>query len=191
MPADGTRVLEPPARSSRSPRAAEIVTTAWRLLEAEGPDALTMRRLADELHIKAPSIYKHLPDKAALEAALVEEALIAMGTALHAAISRPGRRDPVLALLATYRRQGVGHPHPYRLATAGPLGRASFPPGLEDWAGAPFFVVTGDPRRAQALWAFAHGMVILEIDGRFPTGSDLGRTWRAGARAFSGLRRSL
>jgi len=27
-------------------------------------------------------------------------------------------------------------------------------------------------------------MVILEIDGRFAEGSDLDRTWRAGATAF-------
>ncbi len=191
MPADVARAIDRPARTLRSPRAAEVVSTAWRLLESEGPDALTMRRLAEELGVKAPSIYKHLPDKAALEAALVEEALVVMGTALHAAISRPGRRDPVLALLAAYRRQGVDHPHVYRLATAGPLDRASLPPGLEDWAGEPFLLATGEPHRSQALWAFAHGMVVLEIDGRFPVESDLDRTWRAGARAFSGRPRNL
>ena len=27
-------------------------------------------------------------------------------------------------------------------------------------------------------------MVILEIDGRYPDGSDLDRTWKAGAAAF-------
>ena len=36
-----------------------------------GPDALTMRRLAERLGIRAPSLYKHLPDKAALEAAII------------------------------------------------------------------------------------------------------------------------
>ena len=30
-----------------------------------------MRRVADRLGIRAPSIYKHLPDKQALEAALI------------------------------------------------------------------------------------------------------------------------
>ena len=39
--------------------------------------------------------------------------------------------------------------------------------------------------RSQALWSFAHGMVILEIDGRYPDGSDLDRTWAAGADAFT------
>ena len=44
--------------------------------------------------------------------------------------------------------------------------------------------MTGEPHRAQALWSFAHGMVILELDGRFPAGSDLDRTWAEGAAAF-------
>ena len=174
-----------PARTPRSTRAARVVATAWRLLEAEGPASLTMRRLADELGIKAPSLYKHLPDKAALEAALVEEGLAEIGEALHAAVASAGRRGPVAAVLATYRRYGTANPNLYRLTTAGQLPRATLPDGLEAWAGSPFFLVTGHPHRAQALWAFAHGMVILEIDGRFPGGSDLDRTWRAGAAAFA------
>jgi hypothetical protein len=55
---------------------------------------------------------------------------------------------------------------------------------LEEWAGNPWFVVTGDPSLAQALWSFAHGMLILELDDRYPPGSDLDSTWRAGAAAF-------
>ncbi len=49
----------------------------------------------------------------------------------------------------------------------------------------PFFLAAGEPYLAQALFLFAHGMVILEIDRRFPEGSDLDRTWAEGARAFS------
>ena len=63
--------------------------------------------------------------------------------------------------------------------------RTSLTPGLEDWAGEPFYRVTGDPYRAQALWAFAHGALILEIDARFTPGSDLDQTWAAGAKAFT------
>jgi len=47
-------------------------------------------------------------------------------------------------------------------------------------------VVTGDPYLAQALWSFAHGMVILELDRRYPPGSNLDLTWSAGAKAFEG-----
>ena len=159
---------------------------ALEILDAEGPGALTMRRLADEVGIRAPSIYKHLPDKATLEAALVEEGLAEMGAALHEALRRPGRQGSVRALLRAYRATALRHAHRYRLATLGPLRRDLLPAGLEDWAGEPFFLATGgDPHRAQALWSLAHGMVILELDGRYPPGSNLDRTWRAAADAFA------
>jgi len=35
------------------------------------------------------------------------------------------------------------------------------------------------------MWAFAHGMVSLEIDGRFPPQADLDEAWRAGLAAFA------
>ncbi len=44
------------------PRAQEIVAEARELLEEEGAEALTMRRLAERLGIRAPSLYKHLPE---------------------------------------------------------------------------------------------------------------------------------
>lgn len=173
-------------RTPRSARAGQIVAAARKVLDAEGPDALTMRRLADELGIRAPSLYKHFPDKAAVEIALVEEALAEVGEMLHQAVDRPGdRRRPVDSLLSAYRRFGVAHPHLYRLTTRAPLDRDALPAGLEDWAGEPFFLATGEPYRAQALWSLAHGMVILEIDRRYPEGSELDRTWRAGAAAFA------
>jgi hypothetical protein len=37
------------------------------------------------------------------------------------------------------------------------------------------------------MWAFAHGMVSLEIDGRFPADADLDQAWSAGLAAFAGL----
>jgi AcrR family transcriptional regulator len=39
-------------------------------LESES-GGLTMRRLADRLGIRAPSLYKHFPHKAALEVAII------------------------------------------------------------------------------------------------------------------------
>jgi AcrR family transcriptional regulator len=177
--------LSRPARTPRSPRAVEIVAAARAILESEGEAALTMRRLGEATGMRAPSLYKHFRDKAAVEAALVEEALAEMGAALHAALARPGRRGPVAALLAAYRAEATGQPNLYRLATSGPLDREPLPEGLEDWSGEPFLLATGEPQQAQALWAFAHGMVILEIDTRFSDASHLDATWAAGAAAFS------
>jgi len=167
------------------PRVAEIIEVARRLLETEGAHSLTMRRLGDALGIRAPSIYKHLPGKHAVEVALIDAGLAQIGEALHTAVAESGTAGPVEALFAAYRTEAVAHPNLYRLATAGRLPRHELSPGMEDWAGEPWFLVAGDEFLAQAMWSFAHGMVILELDQRYPGGSDLDRTWRAGARAFA------
>jgi AcrR family transcriptional regulator len=169
-------------------RAAEIIAAARVLLEAEGRDALTMRRLGQALGIRAPSLYKHFPGKHAVEAALIEIGLAEMGEALHRAVSDPGARHgggAVGSVLATYRAESLARPNLYRLASSGQLPRGELTPGLEDWAGEPWFLAAGDPFLAQAMWSFAHGMVILELDQRYPAGSDLDRTWQSGAAAFT------
>ena len=174
-----------PAPRPLGPRAAEIVAAARRLLEEEGAEALTMRRLGEELSIKAPSLYKHFAGKAAIEVVLVEEALAQLGGALRSAIDGLTPPEAVGPLLLTYRRNGLAHPNLYRLATQGELRRSELIEGLEDWAGEPFALVMGDPYLAQAVWSAAHGMVSLELDGRYPPDSDLDRTWAEAVAAFT------
>jgi AcrR family transcriptional regulator len=181
LPGEVERPEQPPARSGR---VAEAVAAARRLLEDEGPSALTMRRLAEELHIQAPSLYKHFSGKADVESVLIEDALFAIGDATHAVLHDIGQETALRRLLDVYHCYGLSHPNLYRLAASGHLDRGRLPEGLEEWAGNPWFVVTGDPWLAQALWSFAHGMVLLELDQRYPPGSDLSRTWAAGAAAF-------
>jgi TetR/AcrR family transcriptional regulator, tetracycline repressor protein len=49
-----------------------IVSTALRLVDAEGTGALTMRRLGAELDVDASSLYYHVPGKSALEDLVVD-----------------------------------------------------------------------------------------------------------------------
>lgn len=175
-----------PIASIRSARTQDLVDAAFAILDEEGRDALTMRRLAEDLGMRAPSLYKHVSDKATLEAALIEDVLFDMGDVLHAALAEPDDQGAVASVLRAYRERSLEHPNRYRLATGGPLRRDLLPECLEEWAGQPFYRAARDPYLAQALWSFAHGMVILEIDGRYPEDSDLDRTWAAGAAAFSG-----
>jgi AcrR family transcriptional regulator len=176
-----------PTPRERTPRARQIIDTARTLLEAEGSDGLTMRRLANELGIRAPSLYKHVDGRPGLELALVEIGLDGTGLALHAAVAG-SNGDPVGDLLGAYRAMGRANPELYRLITSSSFPRAGLLPGLEAWAGEPFFLAVGEPYLAQALWSFAHGTLILELDGRFLDGSDLDRTWRAGTEAFTAAR---
>jgi AcrR family transcriptional regulator len=182
-----------------------VVAAGRRLLEEDGPEALTMRRLAERVGIRAPSLYKHLPDKAALEAAIIatglEEAAIAFEQAVDEAgggagqgagqsvdgaggAAGQGAGRALVAVAAAYRRFALDHPHLYRLMTNGPLPREHLPPGLEDRTAAPLLRAAGSEARARAVWAFAHGMVMLELDQRFPPGADLDAAWRAGIAAF-------
>jgi AcrR family transcriptional regulator len=175
-------------RDAASPRTTEIVQEALGLLEREGPDGLTMRALADRLQIKAPSLYKHLDDKEELEAMLIAESFRAMGDALHQAVdelpARTSKRKALGELARVYRAWALAHPHLYRLATEGELPRDRLPEGLEAWTAEPLVRIAGGEHEARAAWAFAHGMTILELDGRFPGGADLDAAWDAGIAAL-------
>ena len=43
----------------------------------------------------------------------------------------------------------------------------------------------GEPYLAQVVWSAAHGMASLELDGRYPSDTDIDRTWSAAAAAFT------
>jgi AcrR family transcriptional regulator len=143
-----------------------------------------MRRVAQRVGIRAPSIYKHLPDKEALEDALISDGFIELAAAFASAASAP---DPLAELAAAFRRFALAHPRLYRLMTERPLRRERLAPGAEEAAAAPVVaVVGGDEHLARAVWAFAHGMSILELNGRFPPGADLDAAWERGIAAFRG-----
>ena len=165
-----------------TPRARQVVSVARDLLETEGSDALTMRRLAEQMGIRAPSLYKHVPHKAALEAAIIADGFREAALAFEAATD--GATDPLAALVDAYRRFAAAHPHVYRLMTAGPLPRDLLPPGLEARTAAPLVRATGSPARARAAWAFIHGMITLELDSRIPADRVTEQAWNSGIAAF-------
>lgn len=170
----------------RTPRARQIVITARELLEQEGRDGLSMRRIADRLGIRAPSLYEHIPNKQSLEAALISEGLAEWAELAEGAGGDVA--DPLAVLGRVYRDFATGHPHLYRLMTEGSLPRDRLSPGVEERAALPVIeAVGGDSDVARAFWAFAHGMLILELDGRFPPDADLDGAWRSGLAAFRHL----
>jgi AcrR family transcriptional regulator len=162
-----------------SERTEQIVDAARVLVDEGGSAALTMRALGERLGIRAPSLYKHFPDKGAVEAQVITLAMRELASEL-------ARADSLVALAAAYRAYALAHPHLYRLMNSGPLRRHLLPPGVEEATALPLVrAVGGEPDRARAVWAFAHGMVILELDGRFPPDADLDEAWRTGLVAFS------
>jgi hypothetical protein len=65
-----------------------------------------MLRLADRLGIRAPSIYKHLPDKQALENAPIAAGFEEQAAAFEQALATD---DALGAITASYRR--LAHEH--------------------------------------------------------------------------------
>jgi AcrR family transcriptional regulator len=168
-------------------RRAAVAAAAMTLLEERGPEAVTMRAVAARVGIKAPSLYKHFPDKLHLEAALVAEGFRRTAAVFVEAVS--DTPDPLGSLARAYRTWGTTNPHLYRLMHQGPLRRDLLPPGVEDAAAAPLVAATGhDPDLARAAWALAHGLTSLELDRRFPPGADVDAAWEAGIGA---LRRTV
>lgn len=163
-----------------SPRGRELVAAARDLLEEEGPAALSMRRLAERVGIRAPSIYKHVPDKRTLEVALVASGFEEQAERFEAS------SGSLADLAVVWRTFGLEHPHLYRLMTLQPLPRDQLPAGVEERAAAPVIAAAGgDPDLARAIFAFAHGMTILELDDRFPPGADIDAAWARGIAAFT------
>ena len=163
-------------------RQQEIVDAARELLTDEGVEALTLGRVAGALGIKPPSLYKHFPSKRALEAVLIAEGMRMWAESLE------GAGETLAEIGTAYRRFARENPQLYRLMTDRPLPRDLLPEGLEARAAAPLMRAAGDPDLARAVWAFAHGMVVLELAGRFPPDAELEHAWTKAIEAFSAVR---
>jgi AcrR family transcriptional regulator len=172
-----------PTGQPLTPRGREIVAAARELLELEGRQALSMRRLAERLGVRAPSLYEHLPNKQALEAALISDAFDEWAAMAEQAGREDG--DRLAAVARTYRAYALQHPHLYWLMTEHPLERSLLAPDIEPRAAQPVLdAVGGDPDTGRALWAFLHGMAINELNRRFPDEADLDAAWERGLSAF-------
>ena len=160
-------------------RREEITSQARALLEEEGESALTMRNLATRLGIQAPSLYKHVSGRQEIETMLSAEALREIGEAL-------ADENDLESMGSAYRSWALANPALYRVATTRPLDRKSLPEGVEARGTAVLVDVLGGSRdRARAAWAMAHGLTLLELDGRFPDDADIDAAWKAGLAALA------
>ena len=142
-----------------------ILEAALRLIDAEGLDALSMRRLGSELGVEAMSLYHYFPSKDALLDGVVDEVLG------EVPLPDPTRTDWADALregFADFRRVMLAHPAVFPLV-------ASRPPSTSD-AMRPIaiafnlFQAAGfGPREAVSAWdgllAYVFGHILLQISG--------------------------
>ncbi len=94
-----------------------ILKAALQLVDREGLEALSMRRLGKALGVEAMSLYNHVPNKAALLDGIVE--------LLLEEIEIPGPevsdwRERLRRIHQSYRRVAHAHPHAFPLAVTRP-----------------------------------------------------------------------
>jgi AcrR family transcriptional regulator len=86
----------------------ELFATALRLVDEEGLDALTMRRLGDEVGVEAASLYHHVPNKEAL----IDGVLVRMRSEVRLPETLPTDWIEIFELIfAEYRRVLTAHPN--------------------------------------------------------------------------------
>ena len=83
-------------------RRADVLAAALRLLDAEGLDGITMRRLAATLDLQPSALYHHFRDKKALIDALAEQLLAEVG-----GVDRAGSWDERIEALAAQVRMAL------------------------------------------------------------------------------------
>ena len=106
--------------SSRSDTRSRIVAVAARLLQEQGPPAVTTRGVAEAAGVQAPTIYRLFGDKDGLLDAVAEHALATQVTARAAIVQAASADDvdPLEDLRAGWESQiafGVANPGIFRL----------------------------------------------------------------------------
>lgn len=86
---------------------AQILSAALGIVDDEGLDALSMRRLGQRLGVEAMSLYNHVPDKAAVLDAVHEAVLLELELP---DLTGHWRRD-ASKLTRAFRRTLLAHPH--------------------------------------------------------------------------------
>ena len=164
----------------RAEREHRIVAAARVTAEREGWDAVTIRRLAEEIEYSQPVLYSHFENRDAIVASVAVEGFQEITVALREAASgSSGRRNALKTVAMAYLAFALRHPALYeamfilptdlRFAEAGtrPELRAAFEalaavvtPFCVDAA-----VVT------ETFWAALHGLAELERSGRVRPGA--------------------
>ncbi len=101
-----------------------------------------MRRSAAAVGLRAPSLYKHFPDKAAVEVALVVQGFNEVPATFEQAYA--GQEASLTTFMTTDHTFARAHPDLYRLMTKGTLPPESMRAGIEARTAAPLQAATSD-----------------------------------------------
>jgi TetR/AcrR family tetracycline transcriptional repressor len=98
-----------------------IVTEAVALLDADGLDGVTTRKLAARLGVQSPTLYWHIPNKAALVTAIAEAILEQQFPDLAPPEPEERWQDWLIGVAERLRRALLAHPDGARVISASQL----------------------------------------------------------------------
>lgn len=138
-----------------------VVSAALALVDADGLDKLSMRRLAARLDVEAMSLYNHVSDKSDL--------LTGIADAVIAEIEIPDAaswRARITALLEELRRVSVAHPRAFPLVVERGFTTPAALAPVEELLDALGGSGLDDTARVRALWmliSYAIGAISCEL----------------------------
>jgi AcrR family transcriptional regulator len=175
--------IEDRRERERAARRRLIVTTARKLAEADGWDAVTTRRLSTEIEYSQPVLYKHFTGMEQIAEAVAVEGFGELADVIRAARSRAGTASDALTHIA-HAYVDFAHDNPavydamFTRATTLRFAAQDTPAQL-DAAFAELRHAVGlaaDEQDADTLtevfWAALHGLVTLSRAGRLRPGYD-------------------
>jgi AcrR family transcriptional regulator len=149
-----------------------ILDAAEALLVESGPDAFSMRRLADRCGCTAPTLYHYFRDKPGLVHALLEERMRQLVTELRRVPSSDDPREQVRAMCLSFARFGVRNPRHYELLALNHGTHVEGPPAGEEARRLLVGPLEAVARRGGlgaaeletlrlGLWSLLHGYILL------------------------------
>lgn len=153
-----------------------ITTAAEELLLADGPDGVSMRKIAQKVGVTPPAIYRHFRDKDELLDTVIGSGLEILGRYLEPAFRAPDPYTRLLGFVDGYLEFALEQPRFFDLAflVRGPAtriseelerhNRATFKFAIEQVAACMEMGLLrrGDPiETAVLVWSTAHGLVVL------------------------------
>jgi AcrR family transcriptional regulator len=170
-----------------------IVARAAAIADAEGISAVTLARLAVELGVRPPSLYKHIESLDAIERALAVRGLQEANRRVQAATVGKSRDVALASLARAYRDFARDHPGLYAASQRKPRAgendvarEAETLIGTLQAALGGYGLTGADATHAQrGLRAIIHGFVSLEAAGAFRLKADAGETLDRLVAAFA------
>ncbi|ROP41501.1 TetR/AcrR family transcriptional regulator [Saccharothrix texasensis] len=100
--------------------ATAVVDVALRLVDEEGPAALTLAAVASRAGVATPSLYKHVRNLAELRALLSVRIMDELADRIGGAVLGRSADEAIRALMTAWRGYAVGHPHRYSVIIQAP-----------------------------------------------------------------------